>query len=451
MEPTDNECRTALLPFVNDLRRKESGMEKTKWIHVVERKWSGEIGLAKMGLVIVSGQILENEQESDGKEEEEDDVYKEDKVALMTEAKKSAYECRFLTDEVNCAPCFLMWKSKNDNDKQQQQQQQQLVDFRHFHMTHYDRPLELSVAVTDMEKIHQILLQKYPLLQYRINNNPAFQNIRSKEDQDITVVTAYYQISSKYSDNTYKRWISDFLRLPCQKLIFTDAESVEQLKKMASLSKRTQFIVQNKSEWEVLEDVPLEVWEAQVKLDRETANVNHTAWLYALWSQKPYFVKRATDLNPFATTWFCWTDIGCIRRPHLVDECFLFPSVDRLSEKLQNRSNNIIFMQLQPIGGNDRTLDSSTGLPKLVVNEHTLSGARACQNTVRIQGGFFAGTIPACQSWLEHYRTVLLRFKDTGTFLGKDQNVIFATNVLHPECMTLVPARDWFQFLLEFS
>lgn len=447
MEPTDNECRTALLPFVNELR-KENGMDNTKWIHVVERKWCGEIGLSKMeSPVIISGQILEKDDDDD-----DDGDDQEDRTVVLNEAKRNAYECRFLTEEVNCAPCFLLWKKKEETKKnhEPQPQQQQLVDFRQFHMTHYDKPLEISVGKdTDVKKIHETLLNKYPLLQYRINNNPEFQNIRSKADQDITVVSAYYQISSKYSDDTYKRWIVDFFRLPCHKLIFTDAESVDDLKKMAKVNNHTHFIVQNKMEWEVLEDVPLDVWEAQVKMDPETKQVNHTAWLYALWNQKPYFVKRATELNPFATSWFCWTDIGCIRRPHLVDECFLFPSVDRLSEKQQN--NKPIFMELQTISTTDKMLDSKTGLPKLVGNELSLSGPRACQNTVRIQGGFFAGTIAACQSWLNHYRTVLRQFKDTGTFCGKDQNVIFATSVLHPDCVTLVPARDWFQFLLEFS
>lgn len=453
LDPNENECRTALLPFVNELRR-ESGKMSEKWIHVVERKVHGEVGLLKMkneSSVIISGRILcehENKEDEENEETEEND--ENDRLALMTEAKAHGYECRFLRDEVNCAPVFLMWKNSRSSTLTLSTTNQ----FRNFQITYYDRPLELSVPDSHIRNLHETLKTKYPLLQYRINNSNEFQSVRSKQDDDITLVTAYYKISSKYSDECYKQWIAEFLKLPVRMIVFTDIVSVEDLRKLRrpydpTVSKRTQFLVHEKEDWEVLEDVPIDVWEANVKLDAETKQVNHTAWLYALWSQKPYFVKRATDLNPFGTSWFCWTDIGSIRRPHLVNECFLFPSVDRLMNVAPQ--GKMIFMQLEPIRDSDRTLDVDLRLPKLIANEQSLSGPRACKSTVRIQGGFFAGPSSACQLWLERYRTVLRRFKDTGTFLGKDQNVIFTTYILYPECMTLVPARDWFQFLLDFS
>ena len=55
-----------------------------------------------------------------------------------------------------------------------------------------------------------------------------------------------------------------------------------------------------------------EEWKHQEKIDGETP-IGHNKYLYAVWHQKPDFVKTAADRNYFRSQYFVWVDIGSLR------------------------------------------------------------------------------------------------------------------------------------------
>ncbi|MHB1953541.1 MAG: hypothetical protein ACYCOU_07290 [Sulfobacillus sp.] len=61
---------------------------------------------------------------------------------------------------------------------------------------------------------------------------------------DVTVVTAYYAIPSKFTHEKYMEWAANFLRnIACKLVIFTDAKNLETLTSMRDwASDRTRVV-----------------------------------------------------------------------------------------------------------------------------------------------------------------------------------------------------------------
>ena len=69
-------------------------------------------------------------------------------------------------------------------------------------------------------------------------------------DRPVTIVTAYYAIPSKFSDQQYFAWMANFLPvIPCHLYVYTDEKSANRLKKLRTpFMARTKFVVKPFSE-----------------------------------------------------------------------------------------------------------------------------------------------------------------------------------------------------------
>ena len=165
-----------------------------------------------------------------------------------------------------------------------------------------------------------------------LNNSKKEENLNENlknKDSKITIVTAYYQIKSKFSNETYLSWMSNFLKIPCNLVIFTDDNSYEtifNMRKGNNLEHKTHIIVKKLEEWYNYKF--LDYYRYCHTIDIE--NNSHTPELYMLWNEKSYFVKEIIEKNPFNSEWFFWTDIGCVRDIKMLNKIYTYPNDDKI-------------------------------------------------------------------------------------------------------------------------
>ena len=264
----------------------------------------------------------------------------------------------------------------------------------------------------------------------------------------ITVVTAYYQISSKYPSDKYLEWIKKFFQLPCNLYIFSDKNSIETLKQIRNNSNNTYYHELEISDFYT--NKYKDLWEHSYKIDPERINgLNHTPELYMIWAEKPFLVKKAIENNIFNSEIFCWTDIGVIRNNDMFPKVLNFPN--NLCSQLN--PNKIMFSMIEPFLFKDCSINE-LGIAKCFENMSVYCG---CYPVVRIQGGFFAGFKEKLLKYADLYSKELEIFEKTKTYGGKDQyimgNILLKNidffQIIHDEKKYY--HNEFFGFLIRFS
>lgn len=243
---------------------------------------------------------------------------------------------------------------------------------------------------------------------------------------DVTVVTAFYAIPSKFQIARYLEWASHFLQMKAPIVLFTDANYAplfEALRygRVLNVGGPLQIVVkpfQELDAWKLYGDR----WIAEHSKDHEREY--HSPQLYALWAQKAWFVKEAIERNPFNTQRFFWCDIGAFRQgpPHP-----LFPRAEHLP------TDRILMSSIQPLTHEDRMRRDEQDFSK--VN--------------RIVGGLWGGGTTGCLRWQRAFQSMLERYLAEGRFAGKDQSVMLSAYLADPSLATVVrctrPEKDaWF-------
>jgi hypothetical protein len=128
-----------------------------------------------------------------------------------------------------------------------------------------------------------------------------------------TIVSAYFQIKSKYAKETYLEWMENFLSLQDPMVIFTTSDWVQPImSKRQHAVNKTFLVVMKLSEVPLATNHDAAFWEHQLEIDPERKR--HAGYMvFWVWLSKTYFVKRAIETNPFQSEVFLWSDIGCFR------------------------------------------------------------------------------------------------------------------------------------------
>jgi hypothetical protein len=256
-----------------------------------------------------------------------------------------------------------------------------------------------------------------------------------------TIVTAYFRSPSKYNTASYDEWITNFLTtIDNEMVIFCDKESFQFISKlrMPFANKTRVVIIElealycNRSEF-------LEYWKKDIIRDHEKDihNIN----LYIIWNEKPFFVHKVIEKNPFNSEFFMWCDIGCFRYK---EELSLFKR-DFPSKQFLNtaKKDKMYFLNIFPFQKNDFEV-MSNGL------------TREFRYVNRIGGTMFIGHKDIFKKYIDMYNTHMIAYMNNDYFTGKDQNIMATIYVLHPELFELVTPVDgegnpWFylqRFLL---
>ena len=255
-----------------------------------------------------------------------------------------------------------------------------------------------------------------------------------------TVVTAYYEIKSKFNKSQYLEWGKTFMKLQAPIVLFTEEHLIPELETLRENIRETKikFIPIPFSEldaWRLYKDK----WIEHHAIDAE--NSYHTPELYAIWAQKAFFVERAIKSNYFNTDYFFWCDFGAFRDPN-IDHNILetFPQISYFKD------NKLLLQSVCDLTESEK-----------ILTEDGIHSLNSWKDT-RLVGGLWGGSIIACLEWKRNYQIMLERYFSKGIFAGKDQIVMLSTYLQNPtlalvvKC-TLEQIDIWFflEYLLSSS
>ncbi len=247
--------------------------------------------------------------------------------------------------------------------------------------------------------------------------------------ETVTLVTAFYPIKSKASVQQYMDWAKEFLRLCCGSIIlFTTAEMAPVLVSFRHPDLPPVHVIELPFEeldaWKLFRNK----WKAHYTIDPE--NFRHSPELYAVWAQKPFFVVRAAQLNPFGTKWFVWNDIGSFRERMPDNIQRTYPCTKHFVE------NKLLMLAVAPMQPGDDVVYGD-GIPGDFLFPKYRNG-----------GTVFSGTKQSFEKWLLHYVVMLNKYFDAGRFAGKDQSVMLSTYLADRSLAAFVKCTDdknpWF-------
>lgn len=215
-----------------------------------------------------------------------------------------------------------------------------------------------------------------------------------------TIVSAYYEIPSKFPTTQYWTWIQNFCEIPFDLVLFTSPNLVEKFQTLRSMHKNT-VVIPLKFE-ELYHYRFYEKYNHH--LNTLDFNKKHSPELYIIWAEKLKFVMRAIKLNPFNTDKFLWCDIGAFRQPQFQAKFQTFPQYDKIVPHKMN------FLLLRPFSREN--LIPKNGLVGQTYGE------------VRMGGGIHGGTVDAWEKYEKLWDETLQRYFDNNKFAGQDQCIM---------------------------
>lgn len=253
-----------------------------------------------------------------------------------------------------------------------------------------------------------------------------------------TVVSAYYDMKSKYDPERYRTWIRLFLEsVPCYLVFYTEASIVPFIEDCRKEHKdKTRIVALPREEWVANTKFPPNFWENQHAIDVEHAI--HSPELYKVWYEKKEFVKRAIALNPFGHSTYVWADAGLIRNPEIRDLVAKnFPVTERIP------TDRMLVLNWWPYVLADEKEKVFPGNIKI-----KLPYAKP-----RIMAGILAGSKEAWSKWDILYDNCMERFIAAKIFAGKEQNIMGVVAIESKEAVSLldlhkISPEPWFYLLL---
>lgn len=246
---------------------------------------------------------------------------------------------------------------------------------------------------------------------------------------NVTIVSCYYKIKSKFSNLQYMNWIKNFIFVNdksdnFRSVIFCDEESYNNLSLLYPETDKRRYVKLN------IENFTCNVvnWDEQHILDPERDI--HSPDLYRVWNEKPYFIKRAIEMNVYNTEYFLWMDIGVFREEEKLLKYTSFPNVNAFS-------HDKLLVSLINEFDKDDVMEFSHGL--VMPDDRFNSSLKN-----HIAGGFLGGRKELLQTYSEFYYNMLLHFK---YFKGKDQILINFLVLLNHEMFDIIHDHNWFYML----
>lgn len=149
-----------------------------------------------------------------------------------------------------------------------------------------------------------------------------------KKELPTTVVSAYYEMPSKYPKENYRKWVRLFLEsVDCWLVFFCEKDLVPFIEDCRKeYPEKTTIVILPREHWVANKAFPPTFWKDQHATDPEK-NI-HSPELYKVWFEKKEFVKRAMEMNPYGHTDFVWTDAGICRSEGLAALIRNYPVAD---------------------------------------------------------------------------------------------------------------------------
>ena len=137
----------------------------------------------------------------------------------------------------------------------------------------------------------------------------------------LTCVSGYWTIKNKHG-NQFNNWFNNTLKINCPYIFFGNKESIE-LVKLYRHNLPTYYI-----------EINIEDFTTYKYKDKMITHPQHcpSIELNLIWNEKIFLIKRALEINPFLSEYFCWIDAGiCIYR-NKPPPSTLFPDINKLNK-----------------------------------------------------------------------------------------------------------------------
>jgi hypothetical protein len=245
-----------------------------------------------------------------------------------------------------------------------------------------------------------------------------------------TFVSAYYEIPNKHDPKLFQEWVNLFLSLTqAQLVIFSTGKPLEWLR----IHFPKFYYIDLPFERLITHELKPK-FEKQWEMDPEK-NL-HTMELYMIWNEKPFFVQRAIEKDPFQSTHYCWMDIGMIRDPRLSLLMAEFP---------RNSGLNTLYsfdrMVLLATESDNLSLFSEC-------DEHGISKINKTPHIMRsINAGVIFGSKVNYIDYIQQYEIYLKLYLEHDIFVGKGQHLIANLNAQFPQKFTLIDAKQIYVWL----
>ena len=260
-----------------------------------------------------------------------------------------------------------------------------------------------------------------------------FNNHKHKHfEDDLTLVSAYYQMKSKHSNIEYLSWIKNILLLNKSLVFFTNKKLMPILKKLRpiKLYYKTIFVELEMEDFYVNKHFQKE-FNKSFYIDPE--NSYHSVPLYMVWAEKNMFLKRAILSNNFHSKCFFWIDAGYFREKKVNMKKYVnsWPSTKKCFEDkrlLMGQVKNFSYFEKQKIANFD------------------ITSLKTLQNDINVIGGLFGGQVDNILKFSDHYYRAINKYIKNNLFIGKDQNIYTFVAFSHPEIVKLVFFRNYLSF-----
>ena len=259
---------------------------------------------------------------------------------------------------------------------------------------------------------------------FKKNNNHDIGQIKKYKPDNITLVTAYYPMQSKYPQQNYIKWINLTLQVNCSMIIFSNKEFIEKIKEI-----RPTYL-HNKTIFIELEMKDFYSYKKYINEFNKTYNIDpeksyHSVPLYLVWAEKCSFLKKAILNNYFDSTCFYWIDAGYFRAEEEIGNFVNnWPSPKKCYE-----DKRVILAQIRKIPENEKNL-----LLNFDENTHILF-----QFKTNVGAGIFGGYFENVLKFINFYYEAIEIFVSKKLFIGKEQNIFTYVALSHPDIINFIP------------
>jgi len=249
--------------------------------------------------------------------------------------------------------------------------------------------------------------------------------------EDITLVSAYFNVKSKYSKTEYLNWINNFLQINHSMIFFIDNTYYEEIisKRPKEYQKKTIWVKTNITDFYSYKKFFKEFNQTH-ELDVEKKI--YSVPIYLVWAEKINFLKIATVKNFFNSKCFYWVDAGCFRDNSKIKKYINdWPSSEKCFEDGRILLNEII----------KHTKEVKDGLKEFNVELHN-----NFQRFHNVDPSIFGGKKKYIFKFAELYYNTIKLFVKHGIFIGKERNLFTYISYFYTDVVKLVYSGFYFYF-----
>jgi hypothetical protein len=156
---------------------------------------------------------------------------------------------------------------------------------------------------------------------------------KNEEKYNMTCVSGFWIVNNKH-ENKYIDWFQNSLKVNCPYVFFSDKETIEIIKKYR------QNLLTFYVECNITDFVTYKYKDKMITHPVHCPSVE----LNLIWIEKIFLIKKALEINPFSSDFFCWIDAGICNYRTISPPSTSFPNINKLNilpkDKLIYSSNN---------------------------------------------------------------------------------------------------------------